>query len=51
MSAQFPKGWRGTGLYSVCSAMILLVVMKWVIIHRSRHNDRHCEGDLNKDCF
>ena len=19
MSAQFPKGWRGTGLYSVCS--------------------------------
>ena len=19
MSAQFPKGWRGTGMYSVCS--------------------------------
>ena len=20
-------------------------------MNRSRHNDRHCEGDLNKDCF
>ena len=19
--------------------------------NRSSHNDRHCEGDLNKDCF
>ena len=23
MSVQFPKGWRGTGLYSVCSPNIL----------------------------
>ena len=23
MSAQFPKGWRGSGLYSVCSPNIL----------------------------
>ena len=24
---------------------------KWVnICHRSRHNDMHCEVDLNKDC-
>ena len=22
MSAQFPKGWRGTGLYSVCSSIL-----------------------------
>ena len=22
MSAQFPKGWRGTGLYSVCSLIL-----------------------------
>ena len=31
----FPKGWSGTGYYSVCRkyfAMILLVVKKWVII-------------------
>ena len=33
-------------------AMTLLVVMKWVIFcHRNRHNDRHHEVDLNKDCF
>ena len=23
MSAQFPKGWRGTGLYSECTVLIL----------------------------
>ena len=23
----------------------------WLFCHRSRHNDRHCEGDLNEDCF
>ena len=23
----------------------------WLFCHRSRHNDRHCDGDLNKDCF
>ena len=26
MSAQFPKGWRGTGLYSVCSPYILKAI-------------------------
>ena len=24
MSAQFPKGWRGTGLYSVCNFAVLI---------------------------
>ena len=26
MSAQFPKGWRGTGLNSVCSPNTMLVL-------------------------
>ena len=56
MSAQFPKGWRGTGLYSVCSPNTMpwfywLWWNGWLLCHRSRHNDRHCESDLNKDCF
>ena len=56
MSAQFPKGWRGTGLYSVCSPNTMpwfywLWWDGWLFCNRSRHNDRHCEGDLNKDCL
>ena len=56
MSAQFPKGCRGTGLYSVCSPNTMpwfywLCWKWWLFCNKSRHNDRHCEGDLNKDCF
>ena len=56
MSTQFPKGWRVTGLYSFCSPNTMpwfywLWWNGWLFCHRSRHNDRHCEGDLNKDCF
>ena len=25
MSAQFPKGWRGTGLYSACTQLAVLI--------------------------
>ena len=56
MSAQFPNVWRGTGLYSVCSPNTMpwfdwLWWNGWLFCNRSRHNDTHCEGDLNKDCF
>ena len=56
MSAQFPKGRRGTGLYSVYSPNTMpwfywLWWNGWLFCNRSRHNDRHCESDLNKDCF
>ena len=46
----------GTGLYSVCSPNSMpwfywLRQNGWLFCHRIRHNDRHREADLNKDCF
>ena len=53
MSAHFPKGWRGTGLYSI--ALLILCHDSTGCDETDDHfaieADRHCEGDLNKDCF
>ena len=56
MSAQFPKG----GQEQDCTQFAVLILchdstgcdeMGDFFCHRSRHSDRHCKVDLNKDCF
>ena len=61
MSAQFPKGWTGTGLFAVlilchystgCDEMCdYFAIEAGTMIDIVRVNDRFSEGDLNKACF